>query len=471
MNGELLPTVPEKITVHLGASTDRGAENVTVEFPEYIKNCASCEIYPTWPDASIRANIYAMISFAMNRIYTEYYRVRGYDFDITNNTAEDQSYRRGHAVFDTVNTVVDDIFNSYIRRSGAVEPLFAAYCNGTTTSCAGLSQWGTVTLANNGYTAYGILRYYYGDDIEIVENAPVGDLRLAEPPMPLRVGIADDAVRFVALRLNRIGKNYPAIPKISNVSFIFTQETEAAVKEFQRIFGMEQNGVVDQSTWYRIQFVYTGVKRLNEVESEGVSLDEVSLQLPSVMYPGETGIYVSVLQYYLQAISIYYAEVPTIEVDGIYGEQTAAAVTAIQSLFRLEETGVIDRSTLFAIYDVYLGVSDVIRETNSTAAAAYGGQLLTVGSSGEDVARLQYYIRALSTVYDSVLSPEVTGTYDRDTEAAVSEIQRLFGITVTGIVGPLTWDAIASEYELITDGDSFNSGQYGGDIYGTEAST
>ena len=332
MNDGLLPVIPEKITVHLGASSDRNAENVTVDFPEYIKNCASCEIYPTWPEASLYANIYAIISFTMNRVYTEYYRTRGYDFDITSNTAEDQSFIRGHAVFDTVNTVVDRIFNSYIKRSGNVEPLFAAYCNGTTTVCRGLSQWGSVSLAQNGYTAYGILKYYYGDDIEIVENAPVGSLRMAEPPMPLRVGIADDAVRFAGLRLNRIGKNYPAIPKISNVSVIFTQETEAAVKEFQRIFGMEQNGTVDQSTWYRIQFVYSGVKRLNEVESEGVSLDEVSLQLPSVMYKGETGIYVSVLQYYLRAVSIYYAEVPSVAVDGIYGDETEAAVKAIQML-------------------------------------------------------------------------------------------------------------------------------------------
>ncbi|MBR4255757.1 MAG: spore cortex-lytic protein, partial [Clostridia bacterium] len=147
---ELLPVIPEKITVHLGGSSDKNADNVTVDFPDYIKNCASCEIYPTWPDASIRANIYAMISFALNRVYTQYYRVRNHDFDITNNTAEDQSYIRGHAVFDVINDVVDEIFNSYIKRAGSVEPLFAAYCNGTTSTCRGLSQWGSVSLAEQG---------------------------------------------------------------------------------------------------------------------------------------------------------------------------------------------------------------------------------------------------------------------------------------------------------------------------------
>lgn len=466
---ELLPVIPEKITVHLGGSSDKNADNVTVDFPDYIKNCASCEIYPTWPDASIRANIYAMISFALNRVYTQYYRVQNHDFDITNNTAEDQSYIRGHAVFDVINDVVDEIFNSYIKRAGSVEPLFAAYCNGTTSTCRGLSQWGSVSLAEQGYTAYGILKYYYGDNIEIVENAPVGDLLLAEPPMPLRLGIADDTVRFVELRLNRIGKNYPAIPKVSEVSIVFTDETEAAVKEFQRIFGMPVTGVVDRSTWYRIQFIYSGVKRLNEVESEGVSLDEVSLQLPTAIYEGETGIYVSVLQYYLHAVSIYYAEVPSIEVDGIYGPKTAEAVAAVQNLFGLEQTGSVDRQTLFAVYDIYLGVADVIRETDVTTAAQYGGQLLAVGSTGGDVSILQSYINVLSGVYDTVKPPEITGTYDAATEAAVSEIQRIFGITVTGITGPITWDTIASEYELIADGDRFTSGQYGGDIYNTEA--
>lgn len=464
---ELLPVIPEKITVHLGASADPGAENVTVDFPDYIKNCASCEIYPTWPDASIRANVYAIISFAMNRVYTEYYRSRNYDFDITSNTAEDQSYIRGHAYYDTISLVVDEIFNSYIKRSGNVEPLFAAYCNGTTTTCGGLSQWGTVSLAQNGYTAYSILRYYYGNDIEIVENAPVGALRMAEPPMPLRVGVADDAVRFAGLRLNRIGRNYPAIPKISNVSYIYTQETEAAVREFQRIFGLTQNGVVDQSTWYRIQFIYNGIKRLNEVESEGLTLDEVSLQLPTVLYPGESGIMVSVLQYYLNTISVYYAEVPAVEPDGIYGEQTEEAVRAVQGLFALEQTGILDRQTLFAIYDIYLGLTDSIEEADVTVAAPYGGQLLTVGSSGGDVRRLQYYISVIATVYNDINAPAVTGEYGADTEEAVSRLQEIFGITVTGITGPITWDAITAEYELISDGERYNSGQYGGDIYDT----
>ncbi|MBO4422273.1 MAG: peptidoglycan-binding protein [Clostridia bacterium] len=467
---ELLPVVPEKITVHLGPSRDESAENVTVDFPDYVKNCASCEIYPTWPEEAIRANVYAIISFAMNRIYTEYYKNRDHDFDITNNTAEDQSYIRGHSYFDTISVVVDEIFNSYIRRTGNVEPLFAAYCNGTTSSCAGLSQWGTVSLAQNGYSALEILKYYYGGNIELVENAPVGGLEPAVPPMPLRIGIADDAVRFAELRLNRIGRNYPSIPKVSKVTVVFTQETEAAVREFQRIFGLQQNGTVDRSTWYKIQFVYTGVKRLNEIESEGLTLDEVSLQLPAALYPGDTGIYVSIAQYYLNAASLYYAEIPQLPVDGIYGPLTESAVYAVQQLFGLDQTGIIDRKTSFAIYDIYIGIAGSIADAEATAAVPFGGILLSVGSSGSEVEILQYYISVISTVYDTVAAPEINGVFGKTTEDAVSELQRIFGITVTGIVGPITWDAIANEYELISDAQKYNDGQYGGDIYESGAS-
>ncbi|MBP5208862.1 MAG: peptidoglycan-binding protein [Clostridia bacterium] len=463
---ELLPVIPEKITVHLGASSDKNVENVTVSFPDYVKNCASCEIYPTWPEQSIRANLYAIISFAMNRIYTEFYRTRGYDFDITNNTSEDQSYIRGHSTFEPISRITDEIFNSYIRRPGRADPLFASYCNGTTTTCDGLSQWGTVTLAQNGYSAFEILKFYYGQDIELVTDVPVGKFRSAIPPMPLRLGIADDAVRFAELRLNRIGKNYPAIPKIANVNIVFTQETESAVSEFQRIFGLPVTGVIDIPTWYRIQFIYSGVKRLNEVESEGISLDEVSLQLPTEVYPGQTGIIVSVLQYYLNSIGLYYAEVPNIPVDGIYGPLTEQAVRGVQGLFGLEQTGITDRETVFAIYDVYFGIVDNMQSADVTVAAPYSGQLLSAGSSGIEVERLQYYIGVIADVYDSVTAPAITGVYDAATEAAVSEMQSIFGIDVTGITGPITWDAIKGEFELISDGQSFNNGQYGGDIYG-----
>ena len=164
-----IPTIPEFITVHLGAPQS-DAENVIVPFIDYIANVASSEIYPTWPESAIRANIYAQISFALNRIYTEYYRSRGYNFDITNFTGTDQSYVNGRDVFENVYEIVSDVFNDYIVRRGNVEPLFAQYCDGVEVSCNGLSQWGSVSLAEQGYTPYEILTYYYGDDIDDFNN-------------------------------------------------------------------------------------------------------------------------------------------------------------------------------------------------------------------------------------------------------------------------------------------------------------
>lgn len=181
MTGE--PFIPEKITVHLGAPDDRSAMNVTVNFVDYIKNVGSSELYPTWPESALRANLYAIISFALNRIYTEWYPSRGYDFDITNDTRYDQYYVHGRDIFQPISDIVDEIFNNYIRRQGSVEPLFASYCDGVRTQCEGLKQWGTVDLAEQGYIPYRILTYYYGDNIDIVQNAP---LRPISPHIPAR---------------------------------------------------------------------------------------------------------------------------------------------------------------------------------------------------------------------------------------------------------------------------------------------
>ena len=459
-----LPVIPEKITVHLGAANDPSAENIRVNFPEYIKNCASCEIYPTWPRQALIANIYAIISFTMNRVYTEYYRSQGYDFDITNNTAQDQSYVRGHDYYDTISVLVDEIFNSYVSRSGVVEPLFASYCNGTTSTCEGLSQWGSVDLAGLGYSAYRILQFYYGDDIEIVENVDVGDLRPSEPLRPLRVGIIDDDVRFIELRLNRISVNYPAIPKIASVNPVFTEETESAVKAFQQIFGLPVTGIVDNGTWYKIQYVYISVKRLNEVLSEGLALDEVELQLPLALYPGESGILVSIMQFYLSVISLYYLEVPQITATGYFGQETEEAVTAFQRVFGLEPDGILDKETGYAIYDAYVGILSSVDGVYVSAQSRFPGQLLAAGSSGEDVRTLQEYLNVVSSVYGSIPKVDVTGYFSGATEDAVSEFQRIFGIAVTGIVGPVTWDALANEYVLITDGRLYSEGQFSGEM-------
>ena len=242
-----LPKIPEYITVHLG-DPDASAPNVTLPFEEYIANVASSEIYPTWNENAIRANIYAQISFALNRIYTEFYRSRGYDFDITNSTAYDQSFVRGRTIFDNISNITAEIFNSYVRRRGSYEPLFTAYCDGIEITCAGLSQWGSLSLAEQGYTPYDILRYYYGNDIDIITDAEVGGANGSAPAVPLSIGSQGDKVRLLQIRLNRISDNYPAIPKIAALDGIFSSDTDAAVKSFQQIFGLTADGIVGNAT-------------------------------------------------------------------------------------------------------------------------------------------------------------------------------------------------------------------------------
>ena len=242
------PYIPETITVHLGRP-DADAMNVEVPFADYIKNVASSEIYPTWPEAALRANIYAIITFALNRIYTEWYRSRGYPFDITDSTQYDQKYTYGREVFENINRLVDEQLNTYIRRQGTIEPLFAAFCNGTTVTCEGLSQWGTVGLAEQGYSPYDILTYYYGDSIDLVQNVPVQTSMQSYPGFPLALGYSGEDVRLLQIQLNRISRNYPAIPKIGEITGSFGYLTQEAVLKFQEIFNLSPTGTVDEATW------------------------------------------------------------------------------------------------------------------------------------------------------------------------------------------------------------------------------
>ena len=264
----VVPYIPETITVHLGAP-DEEAENVTVSFPEYVKNVASSEIYPTWEPEAIRANILAIISFALNRVYTKFYPRRGYDFQITSTTAYDQKFIKDRNIFENISQEVDEIFNQYIRRKGFVEPLSAKFCNGTTSTCDGLSQWGSQALAQQGYTAEEILKYYYGPCIEIVEDAPIRSLGQSYPGYPLRLGSTGPDVVTVKTMLNRIAENYPAIPKIFPVTRTYDEQTEAAIKKFQSIFNLIPDGIVGKATWYKLVYLYVGVNQLAELVSLG----------------------------------------------------------------------------------------------------------------------------------------------------------------------------------------------------------
>lgn len=350
------PFIPEQITVHLGTPSSN-APNVTVSFSDYVKNVASSEIYPTWDERALRANILAIVSFALNRVYTEFYRSRGYDFDITNSTAFDQYFVNGRSFFDNISQLVDEFFNDYLRRPGFVEPLAAKFCNGTTVTCEGLSQWGSQNLAEQGYTSDQIIRSYYGD-VETVLNAPIQRNQSSYPGTPLRVGSTGPNVVIVQTELNRISQSYPAIPKILVVDGIYGRQTESAVRKFQEVFNLTPDGVVGKATWYALVRLYTAVTRLGELRSQGQQFYAINWSPPGGLQPGDTGEKVRLLQYMLSVLSSYIPSIPPVTIDGVYGSATRAAVLAAQRRFRLPETGTVGTQTWNEIYDQYSGIEN-----------------------------------------------------------------------------------------------------------------
>ncbi len=458
------PYVPEKITVHLGRPADSSAENITVDFPYYIKNVASSELYPTWPENALRANIYAIISYTLNRVYTEWYRSQGYDFDITSSIQYDQSFFKDRDIYEPISEIVDDIFNDYIRRQGSIEPLFAVYCDGRDVAdCGGLTQWGSVDLARQGYIPYNILTYFYGDDIDIVNNAPVSPNIPSYPGTPLTLGSGGNDVSRIQSRLNRISRNYPAIPKINPVSTVYNAATEAAVRKFQEIFNLNQTGIVDKATWYKINYIYTSVKRLSQLNSEGLRLDEVSLRFPEALQLGEEGDEVRFLQYYLAVIGAYYNAVPPVEITGTFDTATENAVKAFQQVFGLPQTGIVDRATWNDMNRAYNGiVENVPIDINSENAVLYPGTILTEGVTSEYVRVLQEFLSFIHQTYPTIPEVSATGYFGPVTRNAVTAFQRQFGLTPSGNVDAAVWNEIADTYYNLRYGYEKRPGQYPG---------
>ncbi len=405
----VLPYVPQYITVHLGAPSAYAA-NVTVPFSDYIKNVASSEIYPTWDEDALRANILAITSFALNRVYTEFYRSRGYDFEITNNTAYDQAFINGRSYFENVSRLVDELFNDYLRRPGFVEPLAAKFCNGTTVTCEGLSQWGSQNLAQQGYSYPRILQNYYGN-VEIVADAPIRGITSSYPGTPLRRGSSGPNVVVVQTSLNRIAQNYPAIPKLAAVDGIYGSRTEASVRAFQEIFNLNPDGIVGPATWYALVRLYTAVTSLSELRSLGQQFYAINWQYPSPLQLGDSGEKIRHLQYMLSMMSEFIPQIPPLNIDGIFGPATESAVRAAQRFFGLPETGQVDDPTWDEIYDQFSGIENRhlrtgeefpdmsvpafamrngTRYSKTTTLTQFPGQNLSVGQSdpiGSEVVR------------------------------------------------------------------------------------
>ncbi len=437
--------VPDYITVHLG-TPNSSATNVRVPFIDYIKNVVSSEIYPTWPTNALLANITAIVTFALNRIYTEWYRARGYSFDITNSTAYDMAYVQNREIFANISQLVDGVFTVYANREGFRNPYFTEFCNGTTATCRGLSQWGTVSLANNGLSVLEILRYYYPKDL-ILSNAPTGTVQSSYPGSPLRLGSSGTDVRRIQTFLNRIRQNYPLIPTISPVDGVFGAQTQEAVKVFQRTFNLTSDGVVGIGTWNKISQIYTAVTGLSELNGEGERIGVGTTPPTSVLRQGSRGNDVLQLQFLLNYIAQFYPSVLTVTQDSVFGSGTANAVKSFQTQFGLTADGVVGPATWNKLYQVYRTLQNGEPSSGGSSGSnkpAWPGVYLRQGSTGSNVVTLQNLLNNARRTYAQLPYLTADGIFGANTNNAVRLFQSAAGLTVDGIVGPTTWNALTA---------------------------
>lgn len=433
------PVIPETITVHLGSPSEK-AKNITVPFAEYIKNVASNEIYPTWPTDAIKANVLAQISFALNRVYNEWYPSQGYDFDITSNPKYDQTFKENSQFYDSIVTIVDDIFNNYVARTDSVQPLYAQYCDGKIVTCDGLSQWGSVRLAKDGLSPLEILSYYYGSNIKLIYNAPISDNIVSYPGVPIKLGAAGNYVRTLKIQLNRIRKNYPALPLITNETPFFTVDMESSVKKFQEIFNLPVTGIVDKATWYKIKYIYNSVKQVASLYSEGISEDEAELAFQSSIKKGDSGNEVDTLNYLISIIAYLDPNIPFLDTGHDFSENTEKMVIAFQKQKGLDPNGIVDQKTWVAIITAYRNIiSNIPSELLIYQDEFFPGYTVSKGMTGANVIRVQRFLLMICSKTHSIPGIKVTGNFDDLTEQSVKAIQKQEGLPVNGVVDPVTW--------------------------------
>ena len=441
------PVVPNNITIHLGKPSE-ASKNITVPFTDYIKNVASSELYPTWPDSALRANIYAIISFTLNRIYNEWYRSKGYNFDITSSPAYDQTFSENRSIYQNISDIVDDIFNDYVVKGNQIQPYFTRYCDGRNTTCEGLSQWGSVSLANQGKTALQILKYYYGNDISIFNDAPISDNTEGYPGFEVGPGSAGNPVLLIERDLKRIKQNYPAIPSILDTIGIYTAEVEAAVRKFQEIFSLPVTGIVDKATWYKIKYVYTSVKKLADLYSEGLAPNEATLLYNDELKYGDTGIDVEFIHYFLDALAFLDPDIPRLKTNSIYNNDTITMVKAFQEKYNLPVTGIFtynDWKVLKNVYDKIL--TSYPKQYQEYVDLLYPNNFLILGSTGNDVRRFQKFLLQICRYDKSIPGVRVNGEFDELTERSVKKIQSDYDLDITGRVGPFTWRKVVELYQ------------------------
>ncbi len=436
------PIVPNMITVHLGAPSSN-ARDITIPFTSYISNVAASELYPTWPRNALIANIYAIISFTMNRLYNEWYKSKGYNFDVTSLPAYDQTYTENRSTYENIDNIVQEIFNNYVVKGDSIQPYFTSYCDGRKTTCNGLSQWGTVTLSNQGKTPLQILKNYYGSDISIKYDAEVGDGILGYPGYDVGLGSFGNPVLLIERDLKRIRYNYPAIPLITDTLGIYTTEVEDAVKKFQEIFSLTVTGVVNKATWYKIKYIYNSVKKLGELSSEGLTEDEITLLYSDKLSLGSTGIDVEYIHYFLDALAFMDPDMPRLQTNSIYSENTVTMVKAFQKKYNLPVTGEFTYNDFKTLIDIYNKILKYVPEQfKDFISELYPDYFLTKGMTGDDIKRFQKFLLKICRYDKSIPGVRVNGIFDDLTERSVKKIQKDYDFEINGIVGPLLWKKV-----------------------------
>lgn len=429
--------IPKKITVHLGKPS-ANVSNVTVGFQEYIANVASSEVYPTWPEEALRANILAQISLALNRIWTEWYPSRGYSFNITGSPGYDQAYVEGRTVFAVMERLTAELFNTYVRRSGDQEPYFTEYCDGKTVTCPGMKQWGTVDRANEGKNALQILRYYYGDRVQLVTTNNIASIPSSWPGVTLKRGSTGTSVSILQRQLSRIAKDYPSFGK-PEVTGTFDAATEQCVKNFQKQFSLTADGLVGKATWYKVSYIYVSVKDLAELTSEGetaTGTESTGGWPGTVLRRGSTGSDVEQVQFWLSELAQFNSALPNLTVDGNFGAATERAVKIFQQEQGLTADGVVGQATWDALYAAWLDMQSDLGGT------AWPGTVLRRGDTGMEVRLVQFWLRLAADNYTALSAVSVDGSFGPATEKAVTAFQNLFGLTTDGLVGRATWNKL-----------------------------
>ena len=392
----------------------------------------------SWPEEALRANIIAQVSLALNRIWTEWYPSRGYSFNITGSPGYDQAYVNGRTVFAVMERLTAELFNTFVQRSGDAEPYFTEYCDGKTVTCPGMKQWGTVDRARDGLNALQILRYYYGNRVQLVTTNNIAAIPSSYPGSPLRRGSTGTNVRILQKQLSRIAKDYPSFGKPA-VTGTFDEATENSVKKFQKQFSLTADGIVGKATWYKISFIYVSVKDLAELTSEGETAEGTQSAggwPGTVLRRGSTGSSVEQVQFWLSDLAQFDSSLVRVSVDGSYGAATERAVRAFQQKQNLTADGVVGQTTWNALYAAWVDAQSDLGGT------AWPGTALRRGDTGMEVRLVQFWLRLAADNYSALRTVTVDGSYGAATVSAVTAFQSLFGLTADGVVGRSTWNKL-----------------------------